>query len=208
MSRSMLDPATRVAGIVLAAGQSTRMGRNKLLLDIGGEPLVRRSVQHALSARLSPVLVVVGFEADHVQGALAGLSYEAVLNPEFERGINRSVQRGVARVPPDCAAAVVTLADMPFVSSTMIAWVVNRYRETHPPLVISLYGDVQAPPTLYERSVFAEFGEDAGEGCGKRVVRRHRERAAVVQWPIEALADIDRPEDYATLEARVTEASR
>lgn len=204
----MPDHAAPVAGIVLAAGRSARMGRNKLLLDVGGQPLVRRSVHHAISAGLSPVLVVVGFEADRVQRALTGLPYEAVLNPEFERGINGSVQRGIERVPSHCAAAVVTLADMPFVSSTMIAWVVNRYRETRAPLVLSLYGDVQAPPTLYARSVFTEFGEDAGEGCGKRVVKRHRERAAVVQWPLDALADVDRPEDYATLDARVTEATR
>ena len=199
----MPDDLQPIAGVVLAAGRSARMGRNKLLLDVGGQPLVRQCVERAGDAGLAPVLVVLGFEAARVEQALAGLRYDAVLNPEFDRGINGSVQRGIARVPPACLAAVVILGDMPFVTSRMIAWVAERYRETRAPLVLSLYGDVQAPPTLYDRSVFGEFDVDAGEGCGKRIVRRHRTAAAVVQWPMEALGDVDRPEDYAALEARL-----
>src|SRR5512139_2294808 len=93
------DPA--VAGIVLAAGGSTRMGRNKLLLDAAGEPLVRRVTRQALDAGLAPVIVVVGFEEPLVRQALAGLPCEFVPNPDFAAGINGSVQRGIARVPAD-----------------------------------------------------------------------------------------------------------
>lgn len=199
----MHDAVGRIAGIVLAAGRSARMGRNKLLLDVGGQPLVRRTVRHALDAGLSPVLVVLGFEADAVRAALEGLPCEPVRNPEFDRGINRSVQCGIARVPDACGAVVVILGDMPFVSSSMIARVAERHRETGAPVVISRYGEVQAPPTLYARSVFDEFDATAGAGCGKRIVRRHRDEAVVVEWPAKALADVDRPEDYAAVEARV-----
>ena len=93
-------------------------------------------------------------------------------------------------------AVVVLLADMPLVTARMIAALVQRYRESSAPLVVSDYAGVQAPPTLYDRSLFAELGGMEGEGSGKQVVLRHAEEAVSVSWPAAALADIDRPEDY------------
>ena len=202
-------PDGRVAGVVLAAGGSTRMGRNKLLLDAGGEPLVRRVTRQAIAAGLAPVLVVVGYEAARVREALAGLPCEFVENPDYASGINGSVQRGIARVPADAPAAVVILGDMPFVTAAMIRAVADRHRESGAPLVLSLYGDdaVHAPPTLYGRALFAEFGTDAGEGCGKRVVRRHRTEAAELRWPAARLADVDVPADYSKVADRLAGAA-
>ena len=81
-----------IAGVVLAAGNSTRMGRNKLLLELDGEPVIRRAVGRAIDAGLSPVIVVLGFEADRVREVLSGLTHREVVNTEFEAGINSSVQ--------------------------------------------------------------------------------------------------------------------
>jgi molybdenum cofactor cytidylyltransferase len=78
----------------------------------------------------------------------------------------------------------------------MIAKLVERYRATRAPLVVSRYGDVQAPPTLYDRALFAVLRQIPGERCAKQVVRRHEREAAVVDWPPEALRDIDVPADY------------
>jgi molybdenum cofactor cytidylyltransferase len=123
------------------------------------------------------------------------------VNPDYARGMNASARAGIAAVPPRARAAVVLLADMPFVTARMIAAVVERYRQSDVPLVLSEYGGVQAPPTLYDRSLFAEIGGPTGEGCGKRVVRRHRAEAAAVDLPAAALADLDRPEDYERIKA-------
>jgi CTP:molybdopterin cytidylyltransferase MocA len=90
----------------------------------------------------------------------------------------------------------------------MIANLVGRYAGSRAPLVVSDYGGVQAPPTLYDRSLFGELSEAEGEGCGKRVAARHSAEAAAVAFPAEALADLDSPEDYervrASLSARET----
>jgi CTP:molybdopterin cytidylyltransferase MocA len=88
------------------------------------------------------------------------------------------------------------LADMPYVTSEMVAALVEGYRRAKPPLVISQYGDAQAPPTLYDRSLFFELTIEPGEGCSKRVVRRHRDEALALVWPAPALTDLDFPEDY------------
>ena len=194
-----------VAGIVLAAGTSSRMGFNKMLLSLDGETLLRRTVKRASAAGLAPVVVVLGHEADRARGELANLPCQPSLNADYARGINVSLQTGLAAVPADAIAAVVILADMPFVTAPMIAALVERYREGVAPLVISDYAGINAPPMLYDRSLFTELRAMEGEGCGKQVVKRHRNEAQVVSWPAAALADIDVPDDYKRAKAELGE---
>jgi len=184
-----------VAGVVLAAGTSSRMGENKLFLRIGAESVLRRAVRTALAAGLDPVLVVLGHEAERARGELAGLGCTPVLNPDYLRGIHSSLRAGIAAVPEGIPAALVLLADMPFVTRHMLAAVVDRYRAGGAPLVVSHYEGVDAPPMLYDRSLFGELRALDGDGCGKRVVKRHRSEAAEVVWPASALGDLDLPGD-------------
>jgi molybdenum cofactor cytidylyltransferase len=191
-----------VAGVVLAAGSSTRMGHNKLLLRLEGESLVRRSVARALEAGLDPVLVVTGFEAQAVAAELAGLPCRAVYNPDHLGGIGGSMRLGIAHAPATARAAVVLLADMPFVSAAMIRALVQRHATDGAALVASRYGEVVAPPTLYGASLFAEFQSLPADGCGRQLIRRHWDEACFLSWPAEALADVDRPEDFERLTGR------
>lgn len=191
------DRSGAVAGILLAAGTSSRMGSNKLLFELEGESVLRGAARRALAGGLSPLLVVLGHEADRAEQELAGLPCRVVINPDYEKGINSSLKTGVSALPAGAQAAMVMLADMPFVTPEMIAGLIARYRATGAPLVISDYEGVNAPPMLYDRSLFAELLEMTGEGCGRQVVKRHRDEAEVLPWPAAALADIDVPEDYA-----------
>jgi len=193
----------RVAGVVLAAGSSSRMGRNKLLFDLNGEPLVRRAVRTAVDAGLDPVIVVLGHEADAVRAALEGLPCRDVVNPVHTEGMNSSVCAGITAVPSEAAAAIVLLADMPFVSAAMIGTLLERFRAGDALLVVSAYGGVNAPPTLYDRALFAELAGVEGRGCGKRMLRRHPGEATIVHWPATAIADLDVPDDYARVKAQL-----
>jgi molybdenum cofactor cytidylyltransferase len=185
-----------VAAVVLAAGSSTRMGRNKLLLDLGGETIVRRAVRAAVGAGVAQIVVVLGHEEPRLRAELEGLPCTPVMNPDHAEGAGTSVRTGVRHVAAGTDAIVVVLADMPFVTAEMIATLVRRYRETGAPLVASHYGEVQAPPTLYDRALFEELLQIPGERCAKQVVRRHESEAVVVAWPESALRDIDVPADY------------
>ncbi len=186
----------RVVAVVLAAGSSTRMGQNKLVLEIGGESLVRRAVRAALGSGVDEVTVVLGHEAPRIEDELSGLACVTVVNLDHARGVGTSLRLGIRRAAPEARAIVVVLADMPFVTESMIGTVVERYRSTSAPLVVSQYGDVEAPPTLYDRSLFEELLSIPDERCGKRVLRRHKHEAVVVDWPVSALRDIDVAEDY------------
>jgi molybdenum cofactor cytidylyltransferase len=186
-----------VAGILLAAGTSSRMGSNKLLFELEGESVLRRAARRALAAGLSPLVVVLGHEPDKAWREIEDLPLQRALNPLYEQGINSSLKSGIMAVRGlGTRAALVMLADMPFVTTEMIATMIARYRATRAPLVISDYDGVNAPPMLYDQSLFAELLAMEGEGCGRQVVKRHKGEAEVLPWPVSALADLDVPEDY------------
>jgi molybdenum cofactor cytidylyltransferase len=196
------ERAGDVAGILLAAGTSSRMGSNKLLFELDGESVLRRAAKRALAGGLSPLVVVLGHESDKTARELEGLPCEWAFNPLYEQGINSSLKSGIMAAQGFKArAAMVMLADMPFVTPEMIAAMIARYRTTEAPLVISDYDGVNAPPMVYDRSLFTELLMMTGEGCGRQVVKRHRAEAEVLPWPVAALADIDVPEDYARVKS-------
>jgi molybdenum cofactor cytidylyltransferase len=93
-------------------------------------------------------------------------------------------------------AAIVILADMPLVTAPMLRATAARHGKTGAPLVVSRYGAVDGPPTLYHRSLFPEILALDGAHCGKRVAARHEREADVLTWPEEALYDVDVSEDY------------
>jgi molybdenum cofactor cytidylyltransferase len=183
---------------VLAAGSSSRLGSNKLLVPLDGETVVRRVARRAVEAGLSPVIVVTGFEAKRIAAELEGLPVELVTNTDHATGMHTSVRIGIGQVPADCDGLIIILGDMPMVTSAMLTALVARFRGGPEPLVISRYGEVQAPPTLYSRALFAALSA-AGEGCGRQVVRDYQHEAAKLQWAPELLVDLDRAEDVARL---------
>ena len=213
-------PVSDVAAIVLAAGASVRMGRNKLLLELGGESVVRRAARMTVDAGMDPVVVVTGHERAAVEAELHGIGCRTVFNAEHAMGQHTSVSAGIAGLggeggrdagagrdsPGVCAAAVVVLADMPFVTADMLRAVTGHYRETGALLVLSRYGGATiAPPMLYDRSLFGELLR-MDRRCGREVVRRHRAEAAVVDWPADALRDLDSTEDYEHARLELEEA--
>ena len=170
-----------------------------MLFDLGGESVLRGAAKRAIDAGLEPLVVVLGHQRERAEQELAGLPCQVAFNPDYEEGITSSLRTGLAVISdlPDVHATAVMLADMPFVTSEMIAAMIARYRTTEAPLVISDYEGVNAPPMVYDRSLFMELLMMTGEGCGRQVVKRHRAEAEVLPWPVAALADIDVPEDYA-----------
>ena len=191
----------RVAGVVLAAGASRRMGpgRNKMLLELEGEPLVRRAARRALTAGLSPVVVVLGHEADRARAVLGDLPVDLALNPNFTGPTSTSLHAGLDLLGQDVDAAVVLLGDMVHVGEAALAELVTRACTSDAPLIVSRYGDVTAPPLLFRRALFAELVAWTGEGCGKTVVKAHSHEALCVDRPVALLADVDTPEDFEAL---------
>ena len=187
----------RVAGVILAAGASRRMGKNKLLLELEGESLIRRAAKRALAAGLSPVVIVLGHEADRLRAELTDLALGFALNPAYTGPTSGSLHQGLNALGSDVDAVVVMLGDMVRVTAETLAMLIAAARGTEAPLVVSRYGVVTAPPLLFRRSLFGELLAWTGEGCGKAVVQAHKHEAMYVDRPEALLMDVDTPEDFA-----------
>jgi molybdenum cofactor cytidylyltransferase len=182
-----------VSAVVLAAGASTRMGSHKLLLSLGGEPIVRRTVRQIGEAGFADVLVVLGRDAEAVRAALDGLACRFVLNEAYESGMGSSFRTAVDALG-DSEAAVFALADQPFVTADDYRRVRDGL-EGDAAIVCAQFGDVTAPPHLFTRELFEEL-RTLKEGA-RPVLTRHAARARTVHLPADHLVDIDTPDDYA-----------
>lgn len=189
----------RAAGVVLAAGASRRMGRNKMLLPLDDEPMVHRAVRRALDAGLAPVVVVLGHEPERIREALADLDCFFVTSDDANGPTSASLHAGLRALGPTVSAAVVMLADMVHVSEAMIRALMDASAQGDAPLEVSRYGEVFAPPLLFRRALWPELFAWTGEGCGKAVVIAHGAEAGIHDWPADALKDIDTPSDYDAL---------
>jgi molybdenum cofactor cytidylyltransferase len=189
-----------VTGVVLAAGASTRMGTQKLLLPFGGEPLVRRAVRQVCDAGFDDVLVVLGSEHEATLAALDGIPVRHAINLEFASGMGSSFRTAVEHLG-NSTAAMFALADQPFVTAHEYHMVLDAYRRHAPPIVSVRYGDVMAPPHLFERGFFPELARL--QHGARSVLLRHLERTTVLQFPADLLVDIDTPDDYELATSRL-----
>jgi molybdenum cofactor cytidylyltransferase len=192
-----------ISAVILAAGASSRMGQPKLLLPLGREPLVRLVVRQVLDSGVEDVLVVVGCEHERISAALEGLGVRTALNPHYETGMGSSFRTAVAALAGS-SAAMFALADQPLVAAEDYRRVLDAYRE-HPGGIVSVrYGDVTAPPHLFDAAFFPELA--VLEHGARPVLQRHAAETTVLHLAPERLLDIDTPEDYERAKALFSDA--
>ncbi len=194
--------ALRVAGLVLAAGRSSRMGRAKALLpDRDGVPFVVRCARTLNDAGAAPVLVVTRPDThDAVAAALAELTTHAavsvLVNADPDRGQLSSLQTGLDAAA-DADGLLVTLVDVPFVSVETVRAVTAAWVRTRAPIVRPSRGDVHGHPVLFDRVAFGALSRAPLDEGAKPVVRGYA--AAIVNVPVDddgAFVDLDTPDDY------------
>jgi|SRR5215510_5538622 len=190
-----------VSAVVLAAGASTRMGSQKLLLPLGGEPIVRRTVREVCAAGFDDVLVVVGHEHENVVAALDGLPIRHVVNDEYQTGMGSSFRTAVEQLEGS-EAAMFALGDQPFVTAREYRSVLAAYRQQTPGIVSARFGEVTAPPHLFSRAFFPELAQ-LTHGA-RSVLQRHGDQTIVLHFPSDLLQDIDTPADYERATQRVS----
>ncbi len=192
------DVVQGLGSIVLAAGCSRRLGTSKQLLELAGEPLVRRAARAAVEAGLWPVVVVVGDRAEEVRAALAGLPVVTVANAVPGQGVAESIRLGLERLAecaPDARGVVVLACDQPMVHAGHLQALAAAQRDPGA-LVASRCGDALGVPALVPVALFPELRALTGEGgCGD-LLARHAAQVVSVPLPGGDL-DVDTPEDWA-----------
>lgn len=187
----------KVAALLLAAGQSRRMGAvNKLLAPVGGKPMVRHVLDAIAGSKAGPVIVVTGHQGAEVRAALADASPAFVENPDYADGISTSLNAGLQAVPEDCEAVVVCLGDMPRVGSALIDRLISAYNPVEGRAIcVPTRDGKRGNPVLFDRQFFAEVREIAGDVGAKHLIGRHEDLVAEVAVDDEAIfMDIDTPE--------------
>lgn len=195
-------PSNRTIGIViLAAGESARMGQPKQLLPYVGTTLLRHTVEKALSIPDAWVIVVLGAFAEKIRPSLNGLPVTIVENPAWSSGMGSSLRTGLEAAlfaNSETAAAIFLLCDQPLVSTAILDALIQTHRETGATIVASEYGEILGVPALFHRSLFPELlGLSGGEGA-KKIISRHRDKAIGIPFA-DGAVDIDTPGDYAGL---------
>jgi len=188
----VLEVFSRVGAVVLAAGGSTRFGRQKLLETWQGAPLVRYAARAGLEAGLLTV-VVTGAEGDRTRVALAGLPVEHVNNPDWASGQSGSLRAGLAALAGRVDAVVFLLGDMPLVDSALVEALVAEHRLTLAPVVAAGRDGRPANPVLFDRVTFGALDAIRGDQGGRAIFEQHPPQ--LVDWGRAAAIDVDRLED-------------
>lgn len=196
-SSSVRASTREVVAIVLAAGRSTRMGAQKVLLPVDGRPMVRRVVDAAAGSRVARTIVVIGHEADAVRTALKGATVVVTMNAAFGAGMSTSLQAGLRATAGTCAAAIFLLADQPYVTSALLDEMIDRFLSTGSAIVRPAVGGTPANPVLMSSALFPEILEQRGDVGGREIVERHPGEVSLVSVDYPRIcADVDTPVDY------------
>lgn len=200
----MLEPKkdSKLAAIVLAAGASSRMGRAKQLLQLGGQSLVRHAAEIAYAAGCSPVVVVVGAQAELVRAELTGLAVRTVENYDWREGLASSIRCGIGALSRDADAVILLLCDQPAVSPALLETMLRTQRESRKPIVACRYGDVVGPPALFLRERFPQLLALLGDVGARAILEQAVLEVATVDFPDGAF-DLDTPEDWESWKARL-----
>jgi molybdenum cofactor cytidylyltransferase len=184
--------------VILAAGNSSRMGATKQTLDIGGQTLLNHAVSCALSSQIPNVVVVLGANLAETQNLVHGLPIMTVVNPDWNRGMGKSLKLGVSKViemNPMLEGIMIMVCDQPRVTVTHINEMGRIHIIKRPLAVASEYNGTLGVPVLFDRSVFSDLLMIDDQSGAKDVLKKIR--TEVISIPLQGgEIDLDTPEDY------------
>ena len=193
-----MRPSPSVAGILLAAGQSKRFGRNKLIEPIDGKPMILSTVNTWLSSPIDLLQVVTGGHQDDIETALSGADIALINNPHFDSGMASSIAAGIASIPSSYDLILIGLADMPYVKADTIKRLIETAARFDPykKIWVPCHDGQRGNPVLWHRRLAPDLLTLSGDQGGRQLFQRYRDvltEVAVSDPGI--LKDIDTPQD-------------
>ncbi|GAB6054351.1 hypothetical protein JCM17960_31710 [Magnetospira thiophila] len=187
----------RVAVLVLAAGQSRRMGGvNKLLAPLNGKPVLHHVLDGIPTTLRQDIWIVTGFEAARVRDSLGGQGLHFVHNPRFKDGLSTSLKVGIEALPDDRAGVLVMLGDMPFVQPQTVTALLTCFEESGG-ICLPMYQGHRGNPVLWPRAFFPAIGDLTGDQGARSLLAGHSAQVRTVSVTDDGiLRDLDSPRDF------------
>lgn len=183
--------------IILAAGESSRLGSPKQLLSFSGTTLLQHAIEAAQQADASSVIVVLGANADAIKAELK-LAADVVVNPDWKEGMASTIRCGLQTLVeknPQTEAVIFMVADQPFVTTELLNNQLDLHRKEQHSIVASKYESTFGTPVLFGKQFFSELLQLTGDVGAKSLVRKYLNEAAFVSFP-KGEIDIDTMDDY------------
>jgi len=186
-----------ICAIVLAAGQSKRMGAQKLLLPFGGKTVISHIVDQLIKSSVDEVYVVIGSQGELIISELSGRSVSIVNNPNFKSGMLSSVRCGLRAINKQCKTVLVALGDQPSVTTKLIGQMLQSFASTEKQILVPLYDDKRGHPIIFS-SVYRDDILTRYDDIGLRgLLYAHEEDIYELSVQIPGvLSDMDYPQDY------------
>ena len=185
----------KTAGIILAAGQSRRMGKlNKMTTTVKGKPMVRHVAEAACTSKLQTVSIVTGHKPQEVINVLDELEINQVNNPDYEKGLSTSLSAGIRMLGADVSHVIVILGDMPMITSQMINRLIDQSSTNPNHIIVSTHKGKRGNPVLWPRSFFGELQSIEGDTGARHIMAANRDRLIEVELGEAASLDLDTPE--------------
>ena len=203
LTEPILERWGPVSAVVLAAGQSSRMGQAKQLAVVAGEPLVIRAVKTALQSGAQEVIVVVGAYAEAVTetlsqlNAMAGPRLRVIHNPAYTSGQASSMKCAVEALAPATCAALFLPVDQPFAPPVLLRQLIHAWQQGARIAAPLVDGQLRGAPAIFDRALFPELLHVTGDVGARSLLQKYRDEVVGLPTAAELLRDLDTPEDLA-----------
>jgi molybdenum cofactor cytidylyltransferase len=188
-----------INAVILAAGESKRMGKTKALLSFGETTFLGQIISVIKSSDVDRVSVVLGADAEHIKKSVDLSGIDVVINKDYKKGQLSSLIAAMESIPPAMEAILVFLVDNPFINRIVINRIVSKFRETGSPIVMPIFEKKRGHPTLFASSLFKELMNAPAEDGARYVVKCNADKVEEVEVDDgKVLAGINTPEDYRT----------
>lgn len=171
----------KICAIILAAGKADYEDIPMQLFPVDGVPLISRVTEALLTSGIDDLIVVLGYQAEQVKKELANKDIKVVVNPNYERGLSRSLRYGLRMVSSDAAAVVLTLVNRPFIKPEVVGALITTYKRGKAPIVAPTYHQIRGHPIIFSTSLVPELLKTRGDVGGRAVIRRHQRELIEVE---------------------------
>lgn len=192
---------SQIGLVLLAAGESKRMGVPKQLLEYKGQSLIRHAAEVAIASICRPIVVVLGAYGDRIKSEIDNLPVCICQNPNWQKGMGASISVGIETLTTnesELGGVIIALADLPLITAKVYNQLVEVYQEQAQKAIASTYSNTFGVPALFDRLLFPQLLSMKTKGGAKQLLANYSDRRFNLNVP-EAAIDIDTPTDYQKL---------